>query len=274
MYRCHCETSGHAAATKEVPPLQIYLAVTPQDCLKASVCGQSLAHVAYRIGRGSSLLRSGEGRRRGLLSLSDRNAPPVQRPEALTAALLREIRRRSSPGILLDFEGEAVRDDLAKLAACLVRALPTNRQPVYVPEPYAAAVPGTVPLLCTAISGGVFSRDLREQLSRWHGRAALDVQRLRMDFTLPAADGIGTPMDSRCFQTYAQRATVFFSTDLCAKYFTYCQNSTLHLVLFDDADSLVRKLRIGASLGFSAAFLMWPEIQDTAVPLFRQLSGQ
>lgn len=57
---------------------------------------------------------------------------------------------------------------------------------------------------------------------------------------------------------------VFFSQELCARYFTYSRGGDTHFVLFDDADTLNQKLKVGASLGFSAAFLMWPEIRDLA----------
>ena len=62
---------------------------------------------------------------------------------------------------------------------------------------------------------------------------------------------------------------VFFSQDLCARYFTYCRNGEAHFVLFDDAGTLTQKVKVGSSLGFSAAFFMWPEVRDIAGDLFR-----
>ncbi|MDD3347359.1 hypothetical protein [Oscillibacter sp.] len=62
--------------------------------------------------------------------------------------------------------------------------------------------------------------------------------------------------------------TVFFSQDLCARYFTYVKDASAHFVLFDDADTLRQKLRIGAGMGFNAAFFMWPEVRDLATKLF------
>ena len=98
----------------------------------------------------------------------------------------------------------------------------------------------------------------------------MDVQRLRMDFRLPARTGEGRSLSLEDFRKLTERLnpSVFFSQDLCARYFTYAQDGDAHFVLFDDADTLRQKLRIGAAMGFSAAFFMWPEVQDIAPQLF------
>ena len=62
--------------------------------------------------------------------------------------------------------------------------------------------------------------------------------------------------------------SVFFSQDLCARYFTYARDGETHFVLFDDADTLSQKLRTGGNMGFAAAFLMYPEVQDLLPKLF------
>ena len=57
---------------------------------------------------------------------------------------------------------------------------------------------------------------------------------------------------------------VFFSRDLCARYFTYTEKGETHFVLFDDADTLNQTVKTGAKMGFAAAFFMWPEVRDIA----------
>ena len=59
----------------------------------------------------------------------------------------------------------------------------------------------------------------------------------------------------------------FFSRELCARYFTYNEKGETHFILFDNAETLMRKARIAEELGFSAAFFLWPEITDIAVQL-------
>ena len=86
--------------------MQVYLAVVPGEQQEASKYGRSFAHVAYRIGPGSTLLRQNLllQTRGGLLSISDREAPLIEEPDALCAAVLRECGRRGYSGAVLDFE--------------------------------------------------------------------------------------------------------------------------------------------------------------------------
>ena len=254
--------------------MQLYLAVTPGEARAAAQYGRALAHVAYRIGPGSTLLRQNLNLQTqgGLLSVSDREAPPIGDPDALCAAVLRECGRRSYTGVLLDFE-EPPRQDRLEFARRLEQTLAAGRRTLYLPERYAqAAENSAVVLVCTAISGGSLSQRLQEAADAHGGaaRLALDVQRLRMDFRLPAHSGEGEPLDAERFQRLMERETpsVFFSQELCARYFTYVRDGQAHFVLFDDAGTLKQKLRSGASMGFSAAFLMWPEIKDIAGELF------
>ena len=221
--------------------MQIYLAVTPAEAQEASRFRCSLAHVAYCIGPDSTLLRQNLllQTRGGLLSVTDRGAPFIASPDRL--AFAETLARRLSP------------------------------RPVYVPESYAAAS-GAIPLICTAISGGNFVQRLQEAAAGRDraGGLALDVQRLRMDFTLPAQSGEGRPLSGRELQDLLDRESpsVFCSQDLCARYFTYARDGETHFVLFDDADTLSQKLRTGGNMGFAAAFLMYPEVQDLLPKLF------
>lgn len=247
--------------------MQIYLAVTPGEYPSASGFSRSFAHVAYRIGPESRLLRQNlllqvQG---GLLSLSDRDAPPITAPEILCAGVVRECARRNYAGVLLDFEAPPAEDRRA-FARLLAQRLRHSRRTLYVPEVYA--VPGAIPLICTALSGGSFSQRLQEAARQFGGaeHLGLDVQRLRMDFTLPARTGEGRPLSAEEFRALVERESpaVFFSQELCARYFTYTRDLETHFVLFDDEGTLRQKLRTGASMGFSAAFFMWPEIRDIA----------
>jgi len=250
--------------------LQIYLAVTPAEAQEAARFRCSLAHVAYCIGPDSTLLRQNLllQTRGGLLSVTDRDAPFIASPEQLAAAALRECGRRGYGGVLLDFEQPPAPDRLAFAQALAKRLAP---RPLYVPEGYAS-VPGAVSLVCTALSGGSFVQYLQETAAArgGPGTLALDVQRLRMDFPLPARSGEGSPLSQQEFQALMDRESpaVFFSQDLCARYFTYTRDGETHFVLFDDAETLQQKLRAGSAMGFSAAFLMYPEVRDLLPRLF------
>ncbi|MBR0281003.1 MAG: hypothetical protein IJQ81_05335 [Oscillibacter sp.] len=252
--------------------MQTYYAVTAADFREAVGRGRRFVHVAYRIGAASELLRNAPPLQThgDLMSVSDRDAATVERPEALSGAVVRECLRRGYRGAVLDFE-ETPRDDLRKFAATLEARLRDNRRVLYVPAPYADAVPDAVALVCTAVSGGNFQEYLREVLRKRGGKPiALDVQRLRMDFRLPAPTGEGVPLDSDAFETLRAGKTAYFSTDLCARYFTCTHGGQAHFVLYDDADTIREKLRIGAALGVETAFLQWPEVKDIADALLQR----
>ena len=252
--------------------MQIYLAVTPGEYQSAAKYSRLFAHVAYRIGPESQLLRQSLllQTRGGLLALGDRDAPPISAPEALCAGILRECARRSYTGVLLDFEARPA-DDRKVFAGMLAQHLRKTRRTLYVPE--SCAVPGAVPLICTALSGGSFPQRLQEAARQFGGAEllGLDVQRLRMDFTLPSKSGEGRPLSEEEFRSLVEKESpaVFFSQELCALYFTYMQGQETHFVLFDDESTLRQKLKTGEAMGFSAAFFMWPEIRDIAPKLGR-----
>lgn len=270
---CNISIAVSAAAHKGEITLQVYLAATPSEAQEAAPYSRTLVHVAYRIGPGSILLRQNLllRTRGGLLSISDREAPPIEDPDALCAAVLRECGRRGYSGALLDFE-EPPRKDRLCFAEKLAQLLSANHRTLYVTERYGTASASAVTLLCTAISGGNFSQYLQEAAAQrgGPGRLALDIQRLRMDFSLPARSGTGTPLSPEALTQLIEQESpsVFFSQDLCARYFTYTRNDAAHFVLFDDVETLRQKLRTGSAMGFSAAFFLWPEVRDIAGKLF------
>lgn len=241
--------------------MQTFLAVTPDLQRSAIKHTKYLAHVAYRVGEGSTLLRQDLQSRGGLLHLSDLEAPPIADPGALAVAVVRECHRRNFSGVVLDFE-EAATADRHAFVSRLSRELGQRR--LFLPQSYAADAPGAVMLLGSAVSGGDFREYLKEwTLKRSGGKLALDVERLRMDFRLPSPSGTGTPLSAQELQKRLPPVT-FFSPELCARYFTYIRDQEPHFVLYDDAETLNRKVRIAGELGFAAAFFMWPEVEDIA----------
>lgn len=183
--------------------MRIYLAVSPGDLRDAAGFQTGLAHAAYRVGEGSSLLSrnllmqscGSPAGRGGLLMLSDCAAPPIQRPEALAGAVLRECSRRGYSGAVLDFEAPPT-EDRRRFAAVLGRRCAESRRSLYLPEAYAAAGEQRTVLINTAVSGGSLEEHLQEVCRQYGGaqNIALDLQRLQMSFSLPARNGRGEPL--------------------------------------------------------------------------------
>ena len=63
------------------------------------------------------------------------------------------------------------------------------------------------------------------------------------------------------FQSLLDRtgAAIFFSRELCAKYFTYSSGDQAHFVLFDDADTLHAKARLLSRLGVRRLMAVYPD---------------
>ena len=186
-------------------------------------------------------------------------------PERLAAQILRECSQRGFRGVAADFERPPSTDRIALLRA-LVRRCGKHLQ-VFVPE--SCAVEGASVLINTAVSGGSLAERLQEAIQR-HPGASLDLQRLMMDFTLPSPSGEGKPLTAEELAELRRRhgPSVFFSPELCARYFTYREGRQVHFVLFDDAGTLQQKMRMAESLGYRAALMMYPEVRDIAEQLF------
>lgn len=246
--------------------MQLYLAVTPDKLRDAGRYTDHLAHVAYRTGRDGRLVRRDllARTRGGIMVLGDRDCGPVRDPAALCRDVWRECGNRGYAGVLADFEQPESPDKTAFLAA-LGRVLARNGKWLFVPEPYGMKISQASVLICTALSGGNLYQRLEEAVQRFgRGRVALDLQRLRMSFPLPCPSGEGEPLSREGLAEMLERKqrSVFYSSDLCAKYFTDTNGGESRFVLFDDAGTLRKKIHLGQELGISAAFLMYPEVED------------
>lgn len=252
--------------------MQLYLSVTPDLYRRAKTFCPRLAHAAYRIGPQSHLQRQALllETKGGILSLSDRGAPPVSIPERLCREILQECCQRRFSGVLADFEERLTADRLTFLRQ-LQSLLQKNKRMLYLPENIACRVSGSTAVICTALSGGTLKERLEEAAERFGAEhLALDIQRLSMDFPLPCPSGEGTPLSREQLRRQMEqcRPLSFYSTELAARYFTYREKDAHHFVLYDDAHTIREKIRLGSGMGIPTAFLMYPEVEDLLEELF------
>ena len=218
--------------------MPLYLAATPDRLAQARAVTPRLAHVAYRLGSGSELLAAPlpSTLRGGLMVVSDWDCPPA-RPDRL-----------------------ALLEALSPLLTSCGRTL-------YVPE--HCPVAGATILLCTALSGGTLEGRLTQAVDQYGAEhMALDLQRLAMDFPVPCPSGQGTALTRSQLAALAAGRSTFYSDALCARYFTLTREGRTHFILFDDAQTLRRKLALARSQGIRDALVMLPEVEDILVPLF------
>lgn len=247
--------------------MELFLAADTPHLSQAMAVTCRIAHMSYRLGPEGQLLTAPlpPTLRGGLLMLSDEGGAWPKGPEALTEAIRRECLRRHFSGVVLDVGPEMPEC----FPAALEGALSACGRRLYLPETLAGHTKEGVALVCTALSGGSLRELLAEAVSRWGpGRTALDLQRLQMDFPLPCPTGEGRPLRREDLEALLPGRAVYFSGDLCARYFTHRQEGQVHFTLFDDGDTLRRKIRLGEELGIGTGFFMLPEVEDLLEKLF------
>lgn len=247
--------------------MQLYLAAAPCYLQEARRWGLPIAHAAYRIDSGGHLAAlplppSVQG---GLLLITGTDCPAPPQPEIPARDILRECLRRSYTGVVLEpVLSRAALSALAELCQRYGRKL-------YVCERCGEAASGVCTVVSTALSGGTLRQRLEDVCRRFDPRrVALDLACVRTDFSLPAPYGDGTALAGPQLAALRGQRAVFFSPELCARYFTYEQDGMTHFVLFDDADTLRRKIALATELSIPTGFLSLPESLD-ALP---QLLGK
>lgn len=248
-----------------------YCIVSPEALPGLRGCPVLPALYAYQIGPGSRLRRAcgptpvGGG----LLVLGLEEGGEAGQWEGLCRQTVLECRSRGAAGVLLDW------DRFSKTTFRLARTLGQRMQAaglsLIVPEAYAGVTEQAGILLSTALSGGSLELRLREAVER-HGaeRLVFALERMGDDFTLPAPAGRGRRLSGEELSALrARRPCIYWSEDLCARYFTYRARDGVHFVLFDDAASLRRKLTLGQKLGIRRCAAAWEEIEAFAGALFQ-----
>ena len=246
--------------------MQLILAAPPEDVTAAQAHGLTLAHMAYRVGGGPHLFRSSQPNppRGGLMYIDDGGFDGRGTPDAFCQEVVRECAARGFGGVICAFDRKLplLSAVVEQLGPMLVR----QGRSFYVSEPYGRCTATGRVLIPTALSGGSLRQRLGEAVERYGaGRVALAVERTAADFFLPSPDGQGRPLTREELKARLEERSpsVFFSDELCARYFTYMnRQSGAHFVLFDDAGSIRKKLRLAEALGIDRALLCYPEVSD------------
>jgi len=231
------------------------------------------AHLAYRAGRGPHLFRAGGSPppQGGLMVLGSQGFDGGGNCQPFCQEVVRECLARRFSGAVLDFEGLSPLWEL--IAGQLDESFARRGWTLYVPECCGARADRAKVMIPSALSGGSLERRLEEAAERFGGRVALALQVSAEDFFLPSPTGSGLPLSREELRALMERLRppVFFSADLCARYFTYMdREGGAHFVLFDDGDTLRRKVETARRVGISTFLASWQELAPYAGELLHR----
>lgn len=252
----------------------LILTVPPAQIRTASRFHLPLAHMAYRVGGGPHLFRASipVSIRGGLMVADNAGFSGGGEPGPFCQEVLRECAARGFTGVICDFEGPPV-SPLTAIVQNLAEGFHRRGWPLYVTEAYGECSGKTRVLIPSALSGGSLRQRLQEAVERYGpNRVVLAVERVAEDFFLPSPSGQGTPLTREALRQRLeeQAPPVYFSTELCAHYFTYMSDrSGAHFVLFDDAGSIRKKLQLARSLDIGEAVLAYPQVDDLLPELLK-----
>lgn len=241
------------------------ITLPPQQLRQLQGWRATPAHLAYRVGRGPRLLRAGgpppSG---GLMVVDNRGFDGLGPAGPFCQEVFRECQARNFSGVVLDFEGRL--PPLVQMAAALDDGLSRRGLALYVPEAYGHCTRQARVMISSALSGGSLSARLEEAAEHFgRDRLVLALERTAEDFPLPSPTGSGVPLsrEELIAQIARLRPAVFFSSELCARYFTYMSRENgAHFVLFDDMDTLRRKVEVAHGRGISSFLIPWAELEE------------
>lgn len=246
---------------------QTFFIAHAQDANAAVAAGLPCVLLCYRISKSGALQRTAlprltRGSLLGILASPDLSPAFVPR---LQQMLLAECHRRGYVGVWFS---AAPADQEPTAFVTLCANLQQKGLSVFLPQAAARSVPGSRVILPGSLSGGTLEDMLADYASRYESsRIALDLQRCRHSFSMPCQAPQGCPLTQEVLEQilHTHHCQTFFSPELCTHYCTYHpQGEAWKFLLFDDADSILRRIRRAFSFGVSCCFLSFREWQAEA----------
>lgn len=242
--------------------MQFYLAAGINEALPAGRFRPVRAF--YRLGTRLLSAAGSTAVQGGLMLVGD--SRECGAADVLARDIMQECLRRDYDGVVLDLSHGGT--ERGTLTARLGQLCGQYQRRLFVPEPYAPYAAHATVLLNTAVSGGTLKSRLEDGIRRFGaGRIALDLERLRLDITLPHSANRRRPLTAAELRRLREGKTVYYSDQLYARYFTYRSGGENHYVVFDDAQTLRAKATLAENHGIREGFFMLPEIADLAPEL-------
>ncbi len=247
--------------------MNIYLSAPAGSAGEACFFGR-VSLMAYRTGAGFHLYRtvlpSGHFH---LMDVDCTGFTGYGPHEALILELLRECRGRGYSGVVLSLSARPTQP-LVSFCELASQALSQEGIDLYLPLTFASFTDKSRLLVPARILSSGFSSGLNRLCSRYGpGRLALELERVYIDYTLPLKSGMGTELSEQACRELAGSGHIFTSSELVCRYVSCIHRNRVHLVMWDDAETLREKLNIAQRMDIAAAFLYYPHIRDIASQL-------
>ncbi|MGE4549222.1 MAG: hypothetical protein AB7C89_06700 [Intestinibacillus sp.] len=246
-------------------PASVILVCAGADTARASGHGHALLDLCYRITPQGTLdrLKLSAFSAGNYIGISDFPASSVTvTPQPFTDSVLYEAERLQARGVFADLECSS--PSARALCAALDETLYARGIPFFVPLARAEDTRHAILTAETAVSGGSL-RGMIAELQKQYGvdRVAALLRPVCSDFSMPAenADGVSMTLEACEALRAKQGAQVFFSHELCAKYFTYMEDDMHgHFVLFDDDSTIEEKIMQLKKQGVRDIFALYPDV--------------
>ncbi|HBI64523.1 MAG TPA: hypothetical protein DDX51_05340 [Clostridiales bacterium] len=235
------------------------IAAAGPDAKRTREAGLTCLHLCTRLSaEGRFVQLSHPASARGdYLGIADGGGVP-RGCDSFAAAAVSAAQARGCAGLMADFE----RPLLQELVSALDGTAHRSGLDLFIPLPLAEYAPHAHIIADTAISGGSLEARFSDLIDRFgQERIAAQLICSCADFLLPCSAPDGRPLSDEEFQSLLDRtgSAVFFSRELCAKYFTYSDGGQAHFVLFDDGDTLRAKVRILRECGIDRLLAVYPD---------------
>ncbi len=238
---------------------KIYLSAPPELAAEAAEYAP-VSLMAYEVARGLRLNRSPtvpSPRGERLMEVSCRRLTGFGPQAALAESILRQCLIYGFSGAVLDLPRPT--PALMALAELMSDRFRPRGLSLYLPEGYGG-IPGNPTILVSAQSYcAPYIDRLRALAGRFGaGRLALRLDTRPADFLLPARRSLPSRLPSPV-PGGVQPDRVFYSECHEANYTSFLDRGRVRLVMWDDANSVKRKLEIAENIGIHTAFLDFEE---------------
>ena len=230
------------------------------------------AHMVYRVCKGPHLYRTNgiNPPKGGFMGISAESFNGGGEPAVFCQEVVRECVARGMNGAVCDFP-KGGNGTLEHVVTMLGEGFHKRNWTLYVPERYGHCSPHVRVMISSALSGGTLERRLSTCGEKFGvERMALSLERMAEDFFLPSPTGCGVVLtpEELAEKVDGMAPSVFFSRELCARYFTYMnRDNGAHFVLFDDGGTMRHKMELARRLGLCGIVAPWAEIEPWAEEL-------